>query len=155
MSLAGASGVASPSNKMQSIGSNIAGPTTSNENNGAVAATSEPTQVRYLNIIDQALHFQIANLCTSTVRYLWMMFLFQVSAMPLPPMNYVKNYSDECMERDLAPPPPKPLKPNESYSMFGHEFTAEDSIIASLESQGIRRLYSTKDVDRKKELRKV
>jgi len=122
MSLAGASGVASPSNKMQSIGSNIAGPTTSNENNGAVAATSEPTQV---------------------------------SAMPLPPMNYVKNYSDECMERDLAPPPPKPLKPNESYSMFGHEFTAEDSIIASLESQGIRRLYSTKDVDRKKELRKL
>ena len=46
MSLAGASGVASPSNKMQSIGSNIAGPTTTNENNGAVAATSEPTQVR-------------------------------------------------------------------------------------------------------------
>ena len=55
MSLAGASGVASPSNKMQSIGSNISGPTTSNENNGAVAATSEPTQVRYLNIIDQAM----------------------------------------------------------------------------------------------------
>ena len=77
MSLAGASGVASPSNKMQSIGSNIAGPTTSNENNGAVAATSEPTQVRYLNIIDQAMHFQItlsANLCTCTIRYLWMMF---------------------------------------------------------------------------------
>ena len=39
--------------------------------------------------------------------------------------------------------------------MFGHQFTAEDSIIASLESQGIRRLYSAKDVDRKKELRKV
>ena len=62
MSLAGASGVASPSNKMQSIGSNIAGPTTSNENNGAVAATSEPTQVRYLNIIDQAMHFQIKSM---------------------------------------------------------------------------------------------
>merc|ERR1719225_2373747 len=39
--------------------------------------------------------------------------------------------------------------------MFGHQFTAEDSIIASLESQGIRRLYSAKDVDRKKELRKL
>ena len=76
MSLAGASGVASPSNKMQSIGSNIAGPTTSNENNGAVAATSEPTQVRNLNIIDQVMYFQSisANLCTSTIRYLWMMF---------------------------------------------------------------------------------
>merc|ERR1711883_50049 len=62
---------------------------------------------------------------------------------------------DDYMKRNLAPPPPRPLSPHESYSMFGHEFTAEDSIIASLESQGIRRLYSTKDVDRKKELRKL
>ena len=75
--------------------------------------------------------------------------------MPLPPMHYVKQYSDDCVKRGLAPPPPNPLQPNESYSMFGHQFTAEDSIIASLESQGIRRLYSAKDVDRKKELRKV
>merc|ERR1711981_80072 len=75
--------------------------------------------------------------------------------MPLPPMHYVKQYSEDYIKRGLAPPPPQPLQPNESYSMFGHEFTAEDSIIASLESQGIRRLYSTKDVDRKKELRKL
>ena len=75
--------------------------------------------------------------------------------MPLPPMQYVKQYSEDCVKRGLQPPPPPPLQPNESYSMFGHQFTAEDSIIASLESQGIRRLYSAKDVDRKKELRKV
>ena len=75
--------------------------------------------------------------------------------MPLPPMHYVKQYSDDCIKRGLQPPPPPALQPNESYSMFGHQFTAEDSIIASLESQGIRRLYSAKDVDRKKELRKV
>jgi len=79
----------------------------------------------------------------------------QVSAMPLPPMHYVKQYSDDHVKRGLAPLPPTPLQPNESYSMFGHQFTAEDSIIASLESQGIRRLYSAKDVDRKKELRKL
>ena len=75
--------------------------------------------------------------------------------MPLPPMHYIKNYSDDHLKRGLAPLPPQPLQPNESYSMFGNQFTAEDSIIASLESQGIRRLYSAKDVDRKKELRKV
>ena len=75
--------------------------------------------------------------------------------MPLPPMHYVKQYSDDHVKRGLSPLPPTPLQPNESYSMFGHQFTAEDSIIASLESQGIRRLYSAKDVDRKKELRKL
>ena len=75
--------------------------------------------------------------------------------MPLPPMQYVKHYSEENAKRGNLPHPPAPLPPNESYSMFGHQFTAEDCIIASLESQGIRRLYSAKDVDRKKELRKV
>ena len=75
--------------------------------------------------------------------------------MPLPPMHYVKQYSDDYIKRGLAPPPPVPLQANDSYSMFGNQFTAEDSIIASLDSQGIQRLYSTKDVDRKKELRKV
>ena len=40
--------------------------------------------------------------------------------------------------------------------MFGNVFTAEDCIVASLESQGIRRLISSaKDVDRKRELRKL
>lgn len=77
----------------------------------------------------------------------------QVSAMPPPPLQYVKLYTDENVRRGTAPPPPPPL--NDSYSMFGSVFTAEDCIVASLESQGIRRLYSAKDVDRKKELKKL
>merc|ERR1711997_2079 len=77
----------------------------------------------------------------------------QVSAMPAPPMQYVKNYTDENVRRGTAPPPPQPL--SDSYTMFGNVFTAEDCIVASLESQGIRRLYSAKDVDRKRELRKL
>ena len=39
--------------------------------------------------------------------------------------------------------------------MFGNVFTAEECIVASLESQNIRRLYSAKDVDRKRELKKL
>jgi len=77
----------------------------------------------------------------------------QVSAMPLPPMQYVKLYTDENVRRGTAPPPPAPLQ--DSYSMFGNVFTSEDCIIASLESQGIKRLYSAKDVDRKRELKKL
>ena len=77
----------------------------------------------------------------------------QVSAMPPPPMQYVKHYTDENVRRGIAPPPPPPL--SDSYTMFGNVFTAEDCIVASLESQGIRRLYSAKDVDRKRELRKL
>lgn len=122
MSIAGVSGIASPSSKVQSISGNISVPAASNENVGSPSIPAEPTQV---------------------------------SAMPLPPMQYVKQYSDDYIKRGLAPPPPPPLQANDSYSMFGNQFTAEDSIIASLESQGIRRLYSAKDVDRKKELRKL
>ena len=39
--------------------------------------------------------------------------------------------------------------------MFGNPFSSEDTIIQSLESQGIRRLYPNKEVDRKKELHKL
>ena len=57
----------------------------------------------------------------------------QVSAMPLPPSNYIKLYTDENVARRVCPLPPPPI--NESYTMFGHPFSAEDSIIQSLESQ--------------------
>lgn len=77
----------------------------------------------------------------------------QVSSMPIPPMQYVKLYTDENVRRGTAPQPPPPL--NDSYSMFGNVFTTEDCIVNSLESQGVRRLYSTKDVDRKRELKKL
>ena len=55
------------------------------------------------------------------------------------------------MIASLAPPPPI----SDSYTMFGNVFTAEECIVASLESQGIRRLFSGKDDDRKKELKKL
>ena len=78
----------------------------------------------------------------------------QMSAMPLPPEQYIKMYSDEHVAMGITPPPPPPIKDN--YSMFGQPFSADDTIIQSLESQGIRRLYpATKDVDRKKELHKL
>ena len=80
----------------------------------------------------------------------------QVSAMPLPPMQYVNLYSEENVRRGTCPPPPPPLNPTEPYRMFGQPFVpAEDAIISSLESQGLRRLFSNKDLDRKKELKKL
>merc|ERR550517_2117494 len=39
--------------------------------------------------------------------------------------------------------------------MFGVTVSNDDAIIQSLESQGFKRLYSSKDIDRKKELRKL
>ncbi len=81
-------------------------------------------------------------------------FFPQMSAMPLPPEQYVKHYTDEMVSLGRAPPPPPPIKDN--YSMFGHPFSADDSIIRSLESQGIRRLYpASKVIDRKQELHKL
>merc|ERR1711976_627839 len=77
----------------------------------------------------------------------------QVSSMPNPPMQYIKLYTDENVKRGMAPPPPVPITDDEL--MFGHPFSAEDTIIQSLESQGFKRLYSAKDIDRKKELRKL
>ena len=79
----------------------------------------------------------------------------QVSAMPLPPTQYIKLYSEENQRRGACPPPPPPLANTEPYRMFGQAFSPEDCIISSLESQGIPRLYSTKDLDRKKELKKL
>ncbi len=77
----------------------------------------------------------------------------QVSSMPLPPMQFILEYTDEAVRRGSAPPPPPPI--SDSYTMFGQPFSSEDCIVASLESQGIRRLYSAKEVDRKRELRKL
>jgi mediator of RNA polymerase II transcription subunit 7 len=73
--------------------------------------------------------------------------------MPLPPMQFIMEYTDEAVRRGTAPLPPPPI--SDSYTMFGQPFSSEDCIVASLESQGIRRLYSAKEVDRKRELRKL
>ena len=77
----------------------------------------------------------------------------QVSSMPLPPMQFIMEYTDEAVKRGSAPQPPAPIL--DAYTMFGQPFSSEDCIVASLESQGIRRLYSAKEVDRKRELRKL
>jgi len=74
--------------------------------------------------------------------------------MPLPPMQFVDLYTDAAVASGAAPPPPPPILA-EPYSMFGAPFSADDAIIQSLEAQGIKRLYSSKDVDRKKELHKL
>lgn len=57
----------------------------------------------------------------------------QVSSLPLPPMQYINFYTDENVRRNRAPLPPRPI--HDSYSMFGHAFNADDTIIRSLESQ--------------------
>ncbi|XP_069510040.1 mediator of RNA polymerase II transcription subunit 7 [Ambystoma mexicanum] len=76
----------------------------------------------------------------------------QVSALPLPPMQYIKEYTDENLRRGLAPKPPLPVK--DSYMMFGNQFQCDDLIIRPLESQGIERLCPLQ-FDHKKELRKL
>jgi len=77
----------------------------------------------------------------------------QVSSMPIPPMHYVKLYTDDNVKKGTVPKPPPPIQ--DTYSMFGMTVNNDDAIIQSLESQGFKRLYSSKDIDRKKELRKL
>ncbi|OCT88138.1 hypothetical protein XELAEV_18016771mg [Xenopus laevis] len=76
----------------------------------------------------------------------------QVSALPIPPMQYIKEYTDENIRKSLAPKPPVPIK--DSYMMFGNQFQCDDLIIRPLETQGIERLHPVQ-FDHKKELRKL
>ncbi|XP_023335160.1 mediator of RNA polymerase II transcription subunit 7 [Eurytemora carolleeae] len=77
----------------------------------------------------------------------------QVSSMPVPPMHYIKLYTDEAVRKEQVPRPPPPIQ--DTYSMFGIQINNDDAIIQTLESQGIKKLLPNKDVDRKKELRKL
>lgn len=76
----------------------------------------------------------------------------QVSALPLPPMQYIKEYTDENLRKGLAPKPPPPIR--DAYLMFGNQFQCDDLIIRPLESQGIRRLHPVQ-FDHKRELKKL
>ncbi|KAG5892989.1 hypothetical protein JTB14_031840 [Gonioctena quinquepunctata] len=76
----------------------------------------------------------------------------QVSSLPLPPMQYVNQYTEELIRRGRAPKPPPPIQ--DTYHMFGNAFNTEESIIRPLESQGIKRLYPL-HFDRRRELKKL
>jgi len=62
---------------------------------------------------------------------------------PLPPTFYYKHYSDENVKKGCVPPPPKVV--TGEYTLFGHQFKTDDDVIQPLESQGIKRLYSTEE----------
>ncbi|KAF5301988.1 hypothetical protein FQR65_LT19150 [Abscondita terminalis] len=59
----------------------------------------------------------------------------QVSSLPLPPMQYINQYTDEMIRRGRAPRPPPPI--HDQYHMFGNAFNTEENIIRPLESQYI------------------
>ncbi|XP_033632231.1 mediator of RNA polymerase II transcription subunit 7-like [Asterias rubens] len=75
-----------------------------------------------------------------------------VSALPMPPVQYINNYTDERVKNGSAPAPPTQVRDN--YNMFGAAFTPNDVIIRSLESQNLRRLHP-KVFDHRKELKKI
>lgn len=57
----------------------------------------------------------------------------QVSSLPLPPMQYIQLYSEDNIRRGRSLRPPPPIQ--DTYSMFGNAFSADDLIIRPLESQ--------------------
>lgn len=72
---------------------------------------------------------------------------------PLPPMRYMKQYTDVNVRNRCTLPPPKPFSLGQ-YLMFGQTITIDDTIIRTLESQGLRRLYP-REYDHKRELKKI
>lgn len=75
------------------------------------------------------------------------------STFPLPPSQYSDKYSDEAVAAGTTPKPPPPITAD-PYSMFGAPFFPNESIVRSLESQRVRRIYP-QNYDHKKELKKL
>lgn len=75
------------------------------------------------------------------------------AAFPEPPKQFIQLYSDENVVSSSCPLPPKPVTDG-TYTMFGTQITYDDSIIRSLEAQGMRRLYP-REFDHKRELKKM
>ena len=76
------------------------------------------------------------------------------AAFPEPPKQFIQLYSDEHVLNGSCPLPPKPVTDGGTYTMFGSQVTSDDSIIRSLEAQGMRRLYP-REFDHKRELKKM
>nr|CAB3263746.1 mediator of RNA polymerase II transcription subunit 7-like [Phallusia mammillata] len=74
------------------------------------------------------------------------------SAMPLPVMKYVNQYTDDAVKRKVTPKPPVPIK--ESYQMFGQTCHQDDIIIRPLEAQGLLRLHP-EPYSKREELKKM
>nr|XP_039265882.1 mediator of RNA polymerase II transcription subunit 7-like isoform X1 [Styela clava] len=74
------------------------------------------------------------------------------SSFPLPPKMFISKYTDEAVQRDIAPKPP--ALPDGSYMMFGQQCHQDDLIIRPLEMQGLQRLHPPV-YDRRKELKKL
>ncbi|XP_076029709.1 mediator complex subunit 7 [Oratosquilla oratoria] len=74
------------------------------------------------------------------------------STFPLPPTQYLSQYTDENIRRGRAPKLPPVM--HSEYTMFGVPFNADDAIIRPLESQSIRRLYP-QSFDHRRELKKL
>lgn len=86
-----------------------------------------------------------ANGCSKTYTNLYSFYFYlsvmannqeplqNVCSLPLPPVQYIQNYSDDNIRRGRTPKPPPIIQ--ESYTMFGNPYNADDSIIRPLESQ--------------------
>lgn len=75
------------------------------------------------------------------------------SSFPLPPMQYIDLYTNEAVANNTAPQPPACMT-TEPYTMFGAPFFPNESIVRSLESQKVRRLYP-QSYEHKKELKRM
>lgn len=57
----------------------------------------------------------------------------QISSLPLPPVQYITLFSEENVRRGRVPKPPPIVQ--DTYTMFGRTFNADDTIIRPLENQ--------------------
>ncbi|KAF7255239.1 hypothetical protein EG68_07721 [Paragonimus skrjabini miyazakii] len=76
-----------------------------------------------------------------------------VSLFPSPPWQLVNKHLPSPSVADVPIRPPSPPGQN-VYRMFGNLYNADDAILRSLESQGVRRVYP-QVYNRKRELRKI
>ncbi|CAL8072930.1 unnamed protein product [Calicophoron daubneyi] len=76
-----------------------------------------------------------------------------VSLFPSPPFQLVNKHQSNAQGSEPVVRPPTP--PGSTvYRMFGNLYNADDAILRSLESQGVRRVYP-QTYNRKRELRKL